>query len=353
MAKRLISVWLALTVFLFSSISICAYADSNVVQGEYFLKDIVVNGQNIPNYKLDNPVIAYNGYVYIAIDDTMATLFGFTADMDFGNHVITLTKGTPSWVDLNSRSVVNNLDNVSLTERSEFAVYVNDPSQVNEDGTPAAAGWLNLQGSPLLINNSAVYIPVNAVVASGLFGWDLYWNQYSGVIFSTWSGVSASNYFDSSKANYKAGLVSYIRKKNPKVSQYSAERMTEYFENYGEIYNGIDKELLMGMAESESTFTTNIRNSLNCIGLMQIMGSTGAAWGFSTSQLYDMKSNIQMGTLLMRHNLDVFDGNVTLAVTAYNYGEYGVKKGRYSTGYYNKVIKKYFAIVDYASNYQA
>ena len=48
--ESLYLLWLSLTILIFSSISI--YADE-VIQGDFFLKNIVINGENIVNYQLE------------------------------------------------------------------------------------------------------------------------------------------------------------------------------------------------------------------------------------------------------------------------------------------------------------
>lgn len=344
MAKRLITVWLTLTILLFSSVSIYAYADTDSVQADYFLKDFTVNGENIVNYKLSDPVVMRNGYIYVPMDETMGQVLGFTAALDDSGRTVYITPAASQKVDFGSRQVANNLDNLTMTVRSDLSATV--VTQANPNGTQ-----LDLTNCPVLMKGSVIYIPVNMMVNSGALGWSLYWNEYSGVTISTDSNVSAASIFDTAKANYNAGLVSYIMKKNPYVGAYNAQLMVEYFENYGEIY-GVEKEILMAVAEGESTFYTNIKNSLGCYGMMQIKASTGAAYGFTKSQLLQPKYAIQMGSILLGREYSVFKGDSFKALSAYNRGEYAVKRGRYSRGYYNKVTKKYNKIKAHASSYQ-
>ena len=346
MVKKLVSVWLSLTILIFSSFSIYAYADSGVVQGDYFLKDIVINGENIVNYKLSDPIVNYNSRIYIPMDETMGQILGVSAAMDTESRTVYITKTAPQAVDLGSRSIANDLDNLTMTVDSSAKVCVvsneNNGQQVTE---------LDLSGCPVLVKDSIVYVPINAIVSSGALGWSVHWDGYSGVAISTQSEISAASYFDAADSAYKAGLTAYIMKKNPRVGRSKAQAMMEYFVNYSEMY-GIDEELMMAMAECESTFTTNIKNSHGCYGILQIKPSTGKLFGAaSASQLLQMKPAIRTGVRLMDHNLKTFGGNVTKAVTAYNYGEYAVKKGRYSLGYYKKVAKKMNNIISYASSY--
>ena len=255
----------------------------------------------------------------------------------------TFITGVTKFAKVSIFSKLNNLDDISMAVDSAKVYVVSD-----ENNGQAVA--LDLTGCPVLVKDSIVYVPINAIVSSGALGWSLYWDGYSGAIISTQSEISAASYFDAADSAYKAGLTAYIRKQNPKLSQYYAQTMMEYFRNYSEMY-GIDEELMMAMAECESTFNTSLKNSHGCYGLMQIKASTGALYGYSASQLLNMKPAINTSVLIMRHNLDMFGGNVTKAVTAYNYGEYAVKRGSYKLGYYNKVVKKLNNIISYASSY--
>ena len=340
MPKKLITVWLSLTMFLFSSISIYVYADSTSVQGEYLLKDVVINGQNILNYKLNNPIVAYNNYIYVPVDEPMGNLLGITASMDSESRTVYITQKEKQWVDFCQGSAVNNLDNLSLTTAANFTASAN--------GVP-----LDLTNRPVLMYGSVVYLPLNAIVDCGVWGWSLDWNSWSGAIISTDPYVSASSYFNAAKANYKAGLSAYIVSKNRSVPLYKAQMMVEYFETYGEIYGGIDEELLIAVAETESTFYETAKNPSGATGLMQVKTSVAAAYGFSAAQLYQMKSNIQVACILFNHAMKTFNGNVTLALSGYACGEYAVMKGNYSLKYYNNWVKKFFNIVAFASVYQS
>ena len=338
MAKKLITVWLSLTI-LFSSISIFAYADSTSVQGEYLLKDVVINGQNILNYKLNNPIVAYNNYIYVPMDEPMGNLLGISATMDTESRTVYVTPKEKQWVDFCQGSAVNDLDNLPLTIASGYTAYA--------EGTP-----LDLTNRPVLMYGSVLYLPLNAIVDSGVWGWTLTWSNWTGAFISTDPYIGSYSYYNHSKACYKAGLAAYITKKNPHVDIYKAQTMVEYFETYGEIYGGLDTELLIAIAETESTFYETVRNPSGATGLMQVKTFVGAAYGFSAAQLYQMKPNIHVACILLDHGMKTFNGNVMLALSGYACGEYAVMKGNYSLKYYNNWVKKYFNIIAFASAYQ-
>ena len=345
MPKKLITVWLALTMFLFSSVSIFAYADSKTVQGEYLLKDVVIDGQNILNYKLSDPIVAYNGFIYVAMDETMGNLLGITAVMDTVSRTVYITPKDKQWVDFCQGDVVNNLDDISLAPMANVGVCVATEAYPN-------GVQLDLSNRPVMSYGSVVYVPLNAIVDSGVLGWTLHWDTYSGAILSTDPNVSASTFFSADQSAYKAGLIAYIMGKNRKVSFQQAQNLIQYFEIYGGIYGGIDEELLIAMAETESSFYETVRNASSATGLLQIKPFVAAPYGFTLAQLLQYKYNVQMGCILLNHAITEFNGDLSLALSGYACGEYAVKRGNYSLKYYNQWIQKYFNIIMYASTYQ-
>ena len=92
MAKKLILVWLTLLMVLFSSISI--YADENV-QGDFFVKHVVVNGEEIINYNLQYPFILYGSTLYIPLTDGIGEICGFATPEYFSRKFKQLTGEPP------------------------------------------------------------------------------------------------------------------------------------------------------------------------------------------------------------------------------------------------------------------
>ncbi|AIS52076.1 lytic transglycosylase catalytic [Thermoanaerobacter kivui] len=100
----------------------------------------------------------------------------------------------------------------------------------------------------------------------------------------------------------------------------------EYVVYYSSEY-GIDPYLVFAVIKVESNFNPNAVSSKNAIGLMQILPETGS-WvakkigikNYKEDLLFDPKYNIQIGTWYLSYLLKTFDGNVQLAVAAYNGG---------------------------------
>ncbi len=399
MAKKLISVWLSLTILIFSSISI--YADE-VIQGDFFLKNIVINGENIVNYQLSDPVLVYKNRTYIPMDTEMGSILGFDAEWDNESRTLKILKTDPTQKNVSDRTVKNNLEGSRLTAYYDAEVIAYTEAQKVDarltggqadatasdqdsrfiaalqavfgsfslfeepDGSIAAqaddgdtgeievpeltAVQIELKGQPVLVKNAIVYVPINAIVSCEVLGWSLYYDDYAGIYISTDDEIDAASYFNAATSRYYEALSAYIVKKNPKLKMSQAFGMVKYFEAYGQIY-GVDLKLLMAMAQTESTFTYNVISSANCRGLMQIKVSTGKAFGFTAEQLLQVKPNIQMGAMYIGNCFKEFNGDSVKALAAYNCGTYAVKKGKYKTGYATKILKRVDNIGSFIASY--
>ena len=84
----------------------------------------------------------------------------------------------------------------------------------------------------------------------------------------------------------------------------------------------IPETLLLAVARGESDFEPTARSKANAHGVMQILwpGTARHLGIHRLSQLYDPCTNIDAGARYLREMLDRYDGNVHLALAAYNYG---------------------------------
>lgn len=80
--------------------------------------------------------------------------------------------------------------------------------------------------------------------------------------------------------------------------------------------------LLLALARGESDFNARAKSSKACYGIMQIQWpGTARDLGLnSIRELYDPCKNIRGGAKYIRMMLDRYDGNIHLALAAYNYG---------------------------------
>ncbi len=108
---------------------------------------------------------------------------------------------------------------------------------------------------------------------------------------------------------------------------------------------GITPRLAMGLVHTESQFKRTAVSPVGAIGYTQVMPGTakGLKPGTTRSDLFDGQTNLQLGFKYLKSLIDRYDGNVRLALTAYNRGpavvDKLVKRGRNpENGYANKVL---------------
>jgi len=96
---------------------------------------------------------------------------------------------------------------------------------------------------------------------------------------------------------------------------------------------GLDIYLIAAIIKVESNFDTLARSNKGALGLMQIKASTGKWIGeklgindFEEEMLYQPEMNIKMGCWYLNYLLKYYDGNIQLALAAYNGGLGNVNK---------------------------
>jgi hypothetical protein len=86
--------------------------------------------------------------------------------------------------------------------------------------------------------------------------------------------------------------------------------------------HGLPETLLLAVARGESDFEPMARSRANAHGVMQILWpDTARHLGiYRLSELYDPCTNIDAGARYLKELLGHYDGNLHLALAAYNYG---------------------------------
>jgi soluble lytic murein transglycosylase-like protein len=85
---------------------------------------------------------------------------------------------------------------------------------------------------------------------------------------------------------------------------------------------GIEPEVAFGLVRAESEFNRRAVSPVGAVGLTQLMPSTARYFqaGVSREQLFDRDTNLRIGFRYLRTLIDDFDGNLELALLAYNRG---------------------------------
>ena len=98
--------------------------------------------------------------------------------------------------------------------------------------------------------------------------------------------------------------------------------------------NSVDPLLIYSIMHQESSFKQRAMSHKGARVLMQLMPATAARFG--VTNIWDPKQNIEGGTRYMRFLLDLFAGDVKLALAGYNAGEGAVMKYGYQVPPYNE-----------------
>jgi soluble lytic murein transglycosylase-like protein len=98
--------------------------------------------------------------------------------------------------------------------------------------------------------------------------------------------------------------------------------------------HGVDPLLIYSIMHRESSFKKFALSNKGARGLMQLMPATAARLG--VRDIFDPRQNIEGGVKYMRFLLNLFDGDVRLALAGYNAGEGAVLKYRRSVPPYRE-----------------
>ena len=152
-------------------------------------------------------------------------------------------------------------------------------------------------------------------------------------------------------------------------------KYSEYVEKYSQ-QNGLDKYLVYATIKAESNFNPDVTSASDARGLMQLMEETAVERSniiennsVEAYDLYDPETNIKLGTSYLSYLLNLYDGNVVLAITAYNAGlgnvEQWVKDGviksdgsdienipyKETSNYVRKILKNYQMYITIYNSY--
>ncbi len=113
----------------------------------------------------------------------------------------------------------------------------------------------------------------------------------------------------------------YQKLKSPQ--EYTTDNVAQLIEKSAENY-ALDANLVYAVIKAESNFQPNAQSPAGACGLMQLMPGTALEMG--VTDIFDPAQNIAGGTQYLARMLELFGGDVRLALAGYNAGPENVKK---------------------------
>lgn len=153
--------------------------------------------------------------------------------------------------------------------------------------------------------------------------------NHSGVIFRDPSTGKAVRYVEAGSEEDKASSAGKTVSANSAASRTTSAssmkttKFDAYFKKAAEKY-GVPESLLKGIAKAESNFNERDLSGSGAMGVMQLMPET--ARGLGVTDPYDPEQNIMGGAKCIAQKLKEFNGDVELALAAYNAGSGAVRR---------------------------
>jgi soluble lytic murein transglycosylase-like protein len=143
---------------------------------------------------------------------------------------------------------------------------------------------------------------------------------------------------------YISGELSFLGRSKPAVSL-DRDGVEKLVREAAERHH-VDPALVRAVIETESNWNTSAFSRKGAIGLMQLIPTT--AQRFGATDAFNPKQNVEAGVRYLRTLLERYNGNLDLALAAYNAGEgavdraHGIPSIRETRNYVQRVQNAYF-----------
>jgi len=145
-------------------------------------------------------------------------------------------------------------------------------------------------------------------------------------------------------AIYLSGEVSFTGRNRPAMTL-SRDGVEAMVREAAERHH-VDPALVRAVIETESNWNAGAMSRKGAVGLMQLIPTT--AQRFGANDAFNPKQNVDAGVRYLKQLLERYNGNLDLALAAYNAGEgavdraHGIPSYRETRNYVQKVQDAYF-----------
>ncbi|MFA5527030.1 MAG: transglycosylase SLT domain-containing protein [Peptostreptococcales bacterium] len=291
---------------------------------EVYDRGINVNGQKINSYHSLYSFVVHNDIVYLPATYGNGQIFGLDINWNEENSQLHIENTKVKQGNYKEPWMKHNLKQFDMTTYM-YKVNINGKS------------YQSLE-YPILEYNRIAYIPLTYEIVNDYLHWDYCFDTDMGIYISTNKEVSAEDLVDLKEKEFYKALGNYAMSINKDLCEADAMNIVITMKDKCELYD-MDKLLVFSTIWQESWFKPDTYYK-GAIGLMQIMGRTGASAGLTPEMLYDPDTNIDFGISYLSDKMDRYDENALLALSAYNQGITRVDKGIYNPKYYNEIMEK-------------
>ncbi|MCQ2969003.1 MAG: lytic transglycosylase domain-containing protein [Clostridium sp.] len=126
------------------------------------------------------------------------------------------------------------------------------------------------------------------------------------------SDLSSLGIINTTEASDISESYSYINSESIEMSEIY-DKVNKYA-----TMHGVDPALVLAVIKAESNFDANAISGAGAIGLMQVMNFNLESLGINNG--YNIDENIRAGVTILKNYLDYCDGDISMALMAYNAG---------------------------------
>ncbi len=213
-------------------------------------------------------------------------------------------KNNNKWYYLqNDGSMATGIDNIDGT------------TYMFSDNGYMETGWIQ-------VNNDWYYFNIDGSMATGWMNIEGAWYYLDTTTGKMLANTTKDGYNIGADGKRYTALKTISLSTSSKTSDTNVKKIYSSVDSAAKKYS-LDSKLILAIIKAESDFNPNATSSSGATGLMQIMPGNYTYLGISNG--YDIDQNINGGAKLLKEYLSRFDGDIEIALAAYNAGPKSVE----------------------------